>query len=155
MSPLSVGLSASTKTKFANHNTNQFSWVINQHLAVGSCSGRNEERQFQSISHLQLSLVKFAPLPLFKSITFTFQICSNLFLLPAVIPQLCCPMVWATKTEQRTYNHGNADWRQTLPMCSLQSLLWCDKWPKNAHASAWWKEGSHLQPVCLLEHQCC
>ena len=23
------------------------------------------------------------------------------------------------------------------------------------HASAWWKEGSHLQPVRLLKHQCC
>ena len=78
---------------------------------------------------------------------------SKQFLLSSVIPQLCCHIGQAKHSEQRTHHHGNADWRQTLLMCSVQSLLWNDKTPQKAHAAAWWKEDPQLQPVWLLNHQ--
>ena len=49
-------------------------------------------------------------------------------------------------------SHGNANWRQTLLMCAVQSLLQDDQRSQNAYASAWWKEASQLQPVRLLKH---
>ena len=135
MSPLSVGLSASTKAKLANH-----SWVyINHHLVFGSCSGQNEERQVWEQS---------------RSTTFTFQIYPlwNSFLMPSVNLQLCYLIDKATRAKRRSYR-GNAVWRRSFLMWSLQSLLQDDQRPQNTHASAWWKEEPQLQPVRILKHQ--
>ena len=54
---------------------------------------------------------------------------------------------------RRIYN-GNADWKQTLPMCSVLYLLPDKQRPWNTHASAQWKEVSPLQPMWSLSHQC-
>ena len=88
------------------------------------------------------------------SITFTFsksKMVSAVFSYP---PTLFPDWLKTTHSEQRTY-HGNADWKQILLMCSVQSLLQHEQRPKSAHASAWWKEDPQLQPVRLLNHRSC
>ena len=89
--------------------------------------------------------------------TFTFQKRSTLETVSADFsyPKTLLPD-WsnAIHPERRTY-HGNADWRHTLLMCSVQSLLRDDQRPQNTYATAWWKEATQLLPVWLLKHRSC
>ena len=96
-------------------------------------------------------------LSLFKTQTLetAFAIFSHSSLRTSTVLPAWLSNTTATHDDLRT-NHGNwnTNWRQTLLMSSVWSLLQDDKRSQNAHDSAWLKEVPQLQPVRLLNHQC-